>query len=138
MATTPGHLDLPVDPKDNRTGEAMESDSSVNRTVPPVEFFPASIVSSDGFLPIRGRAKHKRARIFESSDIANGDNCLVNDINGDTAGSENGYTVVIIIDDVNSGSNDIVSAQASNSSVANHRTASMNDSSTNNNISCHT
>ena len=50
-ATTPGPRELPVDPEDNRTGEAMESDSSVNRTVSPVEFVPASIVSSDGFIP---------------------------------------------------------------------------------------
>ena len=61
---------------------------------------------------------------------------MVNDNNGDTASSENGETVDIIIDDVNSDSNNIVSGQASNSSVANHSTASMNDNSTNNNISC--
>ena len=79
-ATTPGPPELPVDPEDNRSGEAMESDSLVNRTVPPFEFVPASLVSSDGFLPIRRRAKRKRARIFESSDIANADSCLVNDI----------------------------------------------------------
>ena len=122
---------LPVDPEDNRSGEAMESDSLVNRTVPPVEFVPASTVSSEGFIPIRRRAKRKRVRIFESSDIGNVDNCLVNDNNGDTASSENGETVdIIIIDDVNSDS------QASNSSVVNHSTASMNDNSTNNNISC--
>ena len=135
-ATTPGLRELPVDPEDNRTGEAMESDSLANRPVPPVEFVPASIVSSDGFIPIRRRAKRKRARIFESSDIGNDDNYLVNDNNGDTASSENGETVDIIIDDVNSDSNNIVSGQASNSSVANHSTASMNDNSTNNNISC--
>lgn len=129
-ATTPGPRELPVDPEDNRSGEAMESDSLVNRTVPPVDFVPASIVSSDGFIPIRRRAKRKRARIFESSDIDNVDNCLVNDNNGDTASSENGQAVDIIIDDVNSDS------QASNSSVVNHSTASMNDNSTNNNISC--
>ena len=103
----------------------------------PVEFVPASIVSSDGFIRIRRRAKRKRARIFESSDIGNVDNCLVNDNNGDTASSENGETVgIIIIDDVNSDSNNIVGGQARNSSVANHSTASMNDNSTNNNISC--
>ena len=61
---------------------------------------------------------------------------MVNDNNGDTASSENGEAVDIIIYDVNSDSNNIVSGQASNSSVANHRTASMNDNSTNNNISC--
>ena len=108
----------------------MESDSLVNRTVPPVDFVPASIVSSDGFMPICRRAKRKRARIFESSDIDNVNICLVNDNNGNTASSENGQGVDIIIDDVNSDS------QASNSSVANHSTASMNDNSTNNNISC--
>ena len=74
--------------------------------------------------------------IFESSGIGNVDNCLVNDNNGDTASSENGEAVDIITDDVNSDSNNIVSGQASNSSVANHSTASMNDNSTNNNISC--
>ena len=52
-ATTPGPRELPVDPEDNRTGEAMESESLVNRTVLSVEFVPASIVSSDGFIPIR-------------------------------------------------------------------------------------
>ena len=135
-ATTPGPREPPVDPEDNWTGEAMESDSLVNRTVPPVEFVPASIVSSDGFLPIRRRAKRKLARIFESSDIGNVDNCLVNANNGDTASSENGETVDIIIDDVNSDSNNIVSGQASNSSVASHSTASMNDNSTNSSISC--
>ena len=128
--TTLGPRELPVDPEDNRSDEAMESDSLVNPTVPPVDFVPASIVSSDGFIPIRRMAKRKRARIFESSDIGNVDNCLVNDSNGDTASSANGQTVDIIIDDVNSDS------QASNSSVANHSTASMNDNSTNNNISC--
>ena len=107
----------------------MESDSSVNRKVPPVELVPASIVSSDGFIPIRLRARRNRARIFESSDIGNVYNCLLNN-NGDTASSENGEAVDIIIYDVNSDS------QASNSSVANHSTASMNDNSTNNNISC--
>ncbi|XP_015778437.1 PREDICTED: uncharacterized protein DDB_G0288805-like [Acropora digitifera] len=111
----------------------MESDSLANRPVPPVEFVPASIVSSDGFIPIHRRPKRKRARIFESSDIGNDDNCLVNDNNGDTASSENGETVDITIDDVNSGSNN---GQASNNSIANHSTASMNDNSTNNNISC--
>ena len=135
-ATTPGPRELPVDPEDNHTGEAMESDSLVSRTVPPVEFVPASTVSSDGFIPIRRRAKRKRARIFESSDIGNVDNCLVNDNNGDTASSENGETVDIIIEDVNSDNNNIVSGQASNSSVANHITASMNGNSSNNNISC--
>ena len=59
-ATTPGPRELPVDPEDNRTGKAMESDSLVNRTVPHVKFVPASIVSSDGFIPIRRRAKRKR------------------------------------------------------------------------------
>ena len=113
----------------------MESDSLVNRTVPLVDFVPASIVSSDGFIPIHRRDKRKRARIFESSDIGDVDNCLVNDNNGDTASSENGEAVDVIIDDVNSDSNNIVSAQASNSSVANHSTASMNDNSTNNTIS---
>ena len=108
----------------------------MNRTVPPVEFVPVSTVSSDRFIPIRRRAKRKRAKIFESSDIGNADNCLVNDNNGDTVISENGETVDIIIYDVNSNSNNIVSGQASNSSVANHSTASMNDNSTNNNISC--
>ena len=48
------------------------------------------------------------ARIFESSDIGNVDNCLVNDNNGDTASSENGETIDIIIDAVNSDSNNIV------------------------------
>ena len=134
--TTPGPPEMPVDLEDNRTGEAMESDSLVNHTVPLVEFVPASIVSSDGFIPIRRRAKRKRARIFESCDIANVDNCLVNDNNGDTASGENGETVDIVIDDVNSDSNNIVSGQASNSSVANHSTASMNDNRANNNISC--
>ena len=114
----------------------MESDSLANRTVPLVEFVPLSTVSLDGFIPIRRRAKRKRARIFESSDIGNVDNCLVNDNNGDTACSENGETVDIVIDDVNSDSNNIVSGQASNSSVVNHSTVSMNDNSTNNNISC--
>ena len=90
----------------------MESDSLVNRTVPPVDFVPASIVSSDGFIPIRRRAKHKRVRIFESSDNGNVGNCLVNDNNGVTASSENGETVDIVIDDVNSDSH------ASNSSAA--------------------
>ena len=61
---------------------------------------------------------------------------LLNDNNGDTASSENVKTVNIIIDDVNSNSNNIVSGQAGNSSVANHSTASMNDNSTSNNISC--
>ena len=98
----------------------MESDSLVNRTVSPVEFVPASIVSSDGFIPIRRRAKRKRARIFESSDIGNVDNCLFNDDNGEIASSENGETVDSIIDDVNSDSNNIVSGQASNCSVVNH------------------
>ena len=60
--------------------------------------------------------------------------CLPEDT--DTASSENGETVDIIIDDVNSDSNNIVTGQASNSSVANQSTASMNDNSTNNNISC--
>ena len=128
--------ELPVDPEDNRTGEAMESDSLVNRTVLPVDFVPASIVSSEGFIPIRRKAKRKRARIFESSDIGNVDNCLLNDNNGDTASSENGEAVDIIIDDVDSDSNNIVSGQASNIGVSNHSTASMNDNSTNNNISC--
>ena len=128
--------ELPVDPEDNRTGEAMESDSLVNRTVPPVDFVPASIVSSKGFIPIRRKAKRKRARSFESSDIGNVDNCLLNDNNGDTASSENGEAVDIIIDDVDSDSNNIVSGQASNIGVSNHSTASMNDNSTNNNISC--
>ena len=63
-ATTPGPRELPVDPEDNWTGEAKESDSLVNRTVPPGEFVPASIVSSDGFILIRCRAKRKCARIF--------------------------------------------------------------------------
>ena len=126
-ATTPGPPELPVDPEDNRSGEAMESDSLVNRTVPPFEFVPASLVSSYGFLPIRCRAKRKRARIFESSDIANADSCLVNDNSGDTASSENGETVDIIIDDVNSDSDNIVSGQARNSSAANHSTAGTNN-----------
>ena len=64
-ATIPGPREVPVDPGDNRTGETMESDSLVNRTVPPVYFVLASIASSDGFIPIRRRAKRKRARIFE-------------------------------------------------------------------------
>ena len=97
----------------------MESDYLANRPVPPVEFVPASNVSSDGFVPILRRAKRKRARIFESSDIGNVDNCLVNDNNGDIASSENGETVYSIIDDVNS-DNNIVSGQASNCSVVNH------------------
>ena len=63
-ATTPVPRELPVDPEDNRSGEAMEPDSLVNRTVPPVDFVPASIVSLDGFIPIRRRAKRKCARIF--------------------------------------------------------------------------
>ena len=134
--TTPGPRELPVDPEDNRSGEAMESDSLVNRTVPPFEFVPATTVSSNGFIPIRRRAKRKRARIFESSDIGNVYNCLVNDNNGDIASSENNETVDIIIDDVNCDSNNIASCQASNSSVANHSTASINDNSTNNSISC--
>ena len=67
-ATTPNPPELPVDPEGNRIGEAMESDSLVNRTVPPVKFAPASIVSSDGFLPIRLRTKRKRARTFEGSE----------------------------------------------------------------------
>ena len=134
-APTPGPRELLVDPEDNRTGKAMESDSLVNCIVPPVEFVPASIVSSGGFIPIRRRAKRKRARIFESSDIGNVHNCLVKDNYGETASSENGETVDIIIDDVNSDSDNIVSGQASNSSVANHSTASMKDNSTNNNIS---
>ena len=124
-ATTTGPHELPVDPEDSWTGEAMESDSLVNRTV-----------SSDGFIPICRRAKRKRARIFESGDIGKVDNCLVNDNIGDTASSENGETVDIVIDDVNSDSNNIVRGQASNSSVANHYTACMNDNSSNNNISC--
>ena len=136
VATTLGPPELPVDPEDNRTDEAMESDSLVNRTVLPVKSVPASIVYSDGFLPIRRRAKRKRARIFESSAIANVDNCLVNDNNGDTASSENRETVDIINDDVNSDSNNIVSGQASDSSFASHNTASMNDNSTNSNICC--
>ena len=131
-ATTSGPRELPVDPEYNRTGEAVESDSLVNRTVTPAEFVPAGIVSSDGFTPIRRRAKRKRARIFESSDNGNVDNCLVNDNNGETASSENDETVDIIIDDVNSDSNNIVS----NSSVAKHSNACMNDNSTNSNISC--
>ena len=130
-ATTSGPREMPVDPEDYRSGEAMKSDSLVNRTVPPVDFVPASIVSSDGFIPIRRRAKRKRARVFESSDIGNVDNCLVNDNNGDTASTEN-VAVDIVIDYVNSDS------QASNSNVANHSTASMNDNSKNKvkNISC--
>lgn len=59
-ATTPGPRELPVDPEDNRSGEAIESDSLVNHTVAPVDFVPASIVSSDGFIPIRRRVKRKR------------------------------------------------------------------------------
>ena len=61
---------------------------------------------------------------------------MVNDNNGDTASSENGETVDIIIDDANSDINNIVSGQASNSSVVNHSTVNMNDNSTNNNIGC--
>ena len=133
-ATTPGPCERPVDPEDNRTSEAMESDSLVNRTVPPVEFAPASVISSDGFIPIRRRGNRKLAN--ETSDIGIVDNCLVNDNNGVSASSENGEVVDIIIDDVNSDSNNIVSGQANNSSVANHSTASMNDNSTNSNISC--
>ena len=49
-ATTPGPRELPVDPEDNRSGHALNPDSLVNRTVPPVDFVPASIVSSDGLL----------------------------------------------------------------------------------------
>ena len=56
-----------------RQGEAVESDPLGNRRVPLVEFVPASTVSSDGFIPIRRRAKRKCARIFESSDIGNVD-----------------------------------------------------------------
>ena len=141
VAATPGHPELPVDPEDNQTGEAMVSDSLVNRKVlnahvPPVEFVPASIVSSVGFLPIRSRAKRKRARIFESSDIGNAkvNNCVVNDC--DTASIENSETVDIIIDDVNSASNKIVSSDAGNSNVTNHSTASNIDSSSNNYITC--
>ena len=78
-ATNPGPRELPVDPEDSQIREAMKSDSLVNRTVPPVESVPTSIGSSDGFIPIRRRTKRKRARIFESSDIGNVDNCLVND-----------------------------------------------------------
>ena len=115
----------------------MESDSLVNRTVHPVEFVLESTVSSDGFILIRRRAKRKRPRIFESSDVGNVDNCFVIYNNGDTARSENGETVDIIIDDVNSDSNNIISWQANNSSVANHSSAScMNGNSTINNISC--
>ena len=98
-ATTPGPRELPVDPENNWSGEAMESDSLVNRRVPP-DFAPASIVSSDGFMPICRRAKRKRARIFESRNIGNVNNCLVNDHNGDTASSENSQGVDFIIDDV--------------------------------------
>ena len=155
FAATPGPPELPVDPVDNQTGEAMESDSLVNRAVMnasalPVEFVPGSVVSSDGFLPIRRTAKRKRARIFESSDIGssddlggvgsffpgsgNVDNCGVNDC--DTASSENGETVDIIIGDVNSASNNIVCGDAGNSCVANQSTASINDNSNDNNISC--
>ena len=155
VAATPGPPELPVDPEDNQTGEAMESDSLVNRTVLnasalPVEFVPASVFSSDGFLPVRRRAKRKRARIFESTDIGssddlggggrfspgggNVDNCAVNDC--DTASCENGETVNIIIGDVNSASNNIVCGDAGNSCVANHSTASINDNSSDKNISC--
>ena len=155
VAANPGPPELPVDPEDNLTGEVMESDFLVNRAVLngsalPVEFVPASVVSSDGFLPIRRRAKCKRARIFESSDIGfsndlggvgsfcpgsgNVDNCAVNDC--DTSGSENGETVDIIIGDVNSASNNIVCGDAGNSCVASHSTASINDNSNDNNISC--
>ena len=74
--------------------------------------------------------------LLRAVNTANVDNCLVNDYNDDTASSENGETVDIIIDDGNSDSNNIVCVQAGNSSVANHSTASMNDNSTNNNISC--
>ena len=50
----------------------------MNQAVPnasalPVEFVPVSVVSSDGFLPIHRRAKRKRPRIFESSDIVSSD-----------------------------------------------------------------
>ena len=104
-AATPGPRDLPVEPEDNHTGESMKFDSLVSRTVPAVEFVPASTVSSDGFKPIRRGANRKRARIFECSDIGNVDNCLVNDNKGYTASSEKGETVDITIDDVNSDSN---------------------------------
>ena len=138
-----------------QTGEAMESDSLVNRAVLnasalPVEFVPASVFSSDGFLPVRRRARRKRARIFESTDIGssddlggvgrfspgsgNVDNCAVNDC--DTASCENGETVDIIIGDVNSASNNIVRGDDGNSCVANHSTAGINDNSSDKNISC--
>ena len=56
----------------------MQSDSLVNRAVLdapvlPVEFVPASVVSLDGFLLIRRRAKRKCARTFENSDIGSSD-----------------------------------------------------------------
>ena len=141
VAATPGQPELQVDPEDNQTGEAMESDSLVNRKVlnahvPPVELVPVSIVSSDGFLPIRSRAKRRRARFFESSDIgtAKVNNCVVNDC--DTASIENSKTVDITIDDVSSATNKIVSSDAGNSNAANQSTASNIDSSSNNYISC--
>lgn len=108
------------------------------------------MVSSGGFLSIRRRAKRKRARIFESSGIgssddlagvgsfspSNGavDNCAVNDCN--ISSSENGETVDIIIGDVNRASNNVVGGAADNSCVASHNTASINDNSSDNNISC--
>ena len=135
-ATTPGPRELLVNPEDNRTGEAIESDSLVNCIVFLLNLSLQVSSPLVDLYPFAAGPQRKRARIFESSDIGNVDNCLVNDNNGDTASSENGETVDIIIDDVNSDSNNIVSGQASNSSVASHSTASMNDNSTNNNISC--
>ena len=38
-----------------------------------VKFVPASVVSLDGFLTPRRRAKRKRARICEGSDIGSSD-----------------------------------------------------------------
>ena len=80
VAATPGPPELPVaiDPGDNQTGEALESNSIGNRAVLdapvlPVECFPNSVISSDGFLSTCHRANRKRGRIFESSDIGSSD-----------------------------------------------------------------
>ena len=50
IAATPGPPELPVDPENNQTGEAIEFDSFVNRVVLdtavlPVEFVPARVAS---------------------------------------------------------------------------------------------
>ena len=62
------------------------------------------------------------------------DNCALNDC--DTASSDNGETVDIIIGDVNTASNNIVCGDAGNSCFVNHSTASINDNSSDSNVSC--